>query len=143
MAFRFQSFSVAPVVSLGCHILGGSILYSSNEHTKTSREPLSLPRTHKRLRGRSWERWNKAICYDNYSGLSRMLTRKTIITLVERRFMTWELKSMTGFSSDKKKIISLVERQSQALCLEDENPSCWVYPCPVPSLSTNVSPIPY
>lgn len=50
LALGFQGFSVAPMVSSGCRVLGNSILYSTNEHTKTNREPLSLPRAYKRQR---------------------------------------------------------------------------------------------
>lgn len=50
LALRFQGFSVAPMISSECHVLGNSILYSTNEDTKTSREPLSLPGAYKRQR---------------------------------------------------------------------------------------------
>lgn len=50
LALIFQGFSVAPMISSGCRVLGNSILYSTDEDTKTSSKPLSLTRAYKRQR---------------------------------------------------------------------------------------------
>lgn len=105
LALRFQGCCVVPPVSSGCHVLGNSICCASNEHPVTNIEPLPFPRTCRGQRGRSWERQNKPIFHNNYSGLSGKVARKTISKLVERRFMAWQLKGVTGFFSDEKSLL--------------------------------------
>lgn len=104
-ALRYQGCHVEPLVSSGHHVPGKSIHSASNEHPVTSTEPLPPPRTHRGQRGRSWERQNKPIFHNNYSGLPRKVARKALSKLVERRFMACQFKGVTGLSSDEKSLL--------------------------------------